>query len=256
MPTFLSQEQIYRMLQRELPEGTYPDGPASAFYSTADSDATAKVIAGVYDNLSRIYENMWPETADEQLSDWEIKVFGRNLSASLTLAQRRALVIAKIRSQSGISKADISALVSTIIGSDKIFEIIEWGFGDGAWVLGESQLGINTFLAGPSRFRATGPDLCSADPADYGMTSDDWLDMRSDAYTYEVRIYTATLSEEVYLALDVALSDSEPARSQHVISDGLDLDEIINPDEFEFSMGLEEGGQLGLEEGGVLEVTP
>ena len=85
MAKFLSRDEVYRLLQRELPEGVYPDGAPSSYYSTADIDSVASVASTGYANLQRIYDNYWPQSADEFLSTWEITVFAKNLSASLTL---------------------------------------------------------------------------------------------------------------------------------------------------------------------------
>ena len=254
MPKFLSREEVYRILQRELPPNVYPDGAPSGFYSTADMDSVADVAATGYANLERIYDNIFPQSADERLNDWEITAFGKLLEANLSLEERRDRVITKIRARKGITKRDMEEAVLSIIGSDKLMEIIEWGCRDGGWQLDESQLDINTFLNGQNLVDVTGSMICEADPSEYGKTEEEWLEMREDAYTYEVRIYLYTLTAAERQAIDEALSAAEPARSKHVITDGLNPNDIINPDAFEFILGTEEGEQIGLEEGGVLEI--
>lgn len=230
MPVFLNREQVYRLLQRELPAGIYPDGAPSAYFSTADMDAVAAVAATGYANLERIYENNWPMTADERIADWEIVAFGYNLPVSLTLAERQDRVTEKIRSRKGLTIADMVSLVKAIIGTDKLVEAIEWGCSSGGWMIGVSQLGVETYLNGfPSRLTVTGPLICEADPADYGYTQEQWDQMREDAYTYQINVYDYTLTDAEYDAIDAALTIAEPARSAHVIKSGLDADLMVNP---------------------------
>lgn len=218
------------MLQRELPPGAYPDGPASAFYSTADMGATAKVLRKSYQNLERIYENYSPQSADEKLPDWEELILGKNLDASLTLAQRRDRVVAAIRKRRRTTKADMLGTVYEVIDSSILVEIVETGCSEGSWILDESILDISTILNGFNRLDFTGPDLCSFDAADFGLTEEEFLQMKEEAYTYEVRIYSYTLTAQELQDLDAALLKAEPARSRHVILDGLDPNDMIDGD--------------------------
>lgn len=222
MPHFLTRDEVYRLLQRELPDGVYPDGLPGAFYSTAENDAVADVVATGYANAERIYANYWPATADERISDWEIKAFGRKLADGLTLAERRDRVGVKIRARKGLRKSDMVALVQSIIGSDKSVEATEWGCSDGGWLIGVSQLGISTILNGARMVDVTGPLICEATPAAYGKTDEQWADMQEQAYTFSVLIYGYTLTAAERDEIDAALLSAEPARSQHVIYDDLD----------------------------------
>lgn len=224
MPKFLNRAEIYRLLQRELPEDVYPDGPASAYYSTADMDSVAAVAASGYANLERIYENYWPQTADERITDWEKTVFGFPLEASLSLAERRDRVVTKLRAKKGITRLDMKEAVLGIIGSDKDVEIVPWNCSNGefgTWAIGVSLLGYNTYLGNANMLRVTGPDACDIDPADYGMTEEEWLDVRRQAYTYEVKIFGYTISTSERSALESALDAAEAARDGHLINDGL-----------------------------------
>lgn len=224
MPLYLTQQQIYRMLQRELPEDVYPDGSPNSSYSTADMDSIAAVAASGYENLSRIYDNYWPQTADEKIADWEIMVYGQTLDNNLTLEERRDRVIQKLRTRKGITRSDILETIYSVIGSDKTVELNVWGCSrneNGAWVLGEDLLGVGTILGNYNQYRARGEHLCSADPADFGLTEEEWLGMRREAYTYEVKIIGYALTMVERKALDEALSAAEPARSAHVINDDL-----------------------------------
>lgn len=232
MAIFLTADQLYRLWQRELPEGVYPDGAPSGFFSTASIYAKAQVFETLYENLQVIYTNIFPQTADEKMPDWQIKAFGYYLDASLTLAQQQAAVVNKLRQRPGINPPSIRDIVVTQIGADKTFTLVEWNCegdslnGTGVWQLGDSQLGIDTFLglanmAGitPSLFPTA--NFCINDPL-FGISDDTWAAMQTQAYTYEVRIYGYTLTADQRTALDAALTRGEPARSTHVITDGLD----------------------------------
>lgn len=233
MPKFLSASEVYRILQRELPEAVYPDGVASAYFSTADMAAVGDVVATGYANQQRIYDNYWPATADERITDWEIKAFGKTLPISVSLADRRDLVAQKIRARKGLTKQDMIDITLSVIGTDKTVEAIEWGCGGsgegGTWIIGVSLLGVDTYLGGSASIqRATGPMLCEQGPEDFGLTQEEWDSIRAQAYTYEIRVYGYTLTDEQMIELDQQLSTYEPARSRHFISDGLDPINIID----------------------------
>lgn len=221
-------------MQRLLPPFVFPDGAPSAFFHTAEMDSYAKVMRHAYKNQSAIYANFFPQTCDENtINLYELKYFGKLGSSSLTLAQRQALVIQKIQSARGITKQIIRNVVNyTIPGLS--FEIAVWifGQGEGGWVLDVSQLDIETYLNTDAQYALpVGPQLCSQGPADWGMTPQQWADLQTYAYTYEVRIYGYTLTPQQYSELDAALSANEPARSTHVINSGLPFSEMLNPAE-------------------------
>lgn len=225
---FISRAEAYRILQRESPEGLYPDNGESGSYSAADYSAFSSLIGDASANLSRIFDNYFPQYTDESVSDWEIKVFGYNLDASLTLAERRTRIIEKIRSLKTTTIASLSSTIASTIGASYDFEIVEWGCVTAGWTLDYSQLDISTILNGFNRLDYVGPDLCSYTASDFGLSEEDYLLMREEAYTYEVRIYGATLSLLELKALDKALLEAEPARSQHIIVDGVDPNDKIN----------------------------
>ena len=96
MAKFLTQAETYRLIQRELPEGAYPDGEPARFYSTADSDATAKTISTLYSNMEEVGDNYFPQTAESKLDDWEIFVLG-GITSGLTTTERRDAIINRPR---------------------------------------------------------------------------------------------------------------------------------------------------------------
>ena len=230
MPIFLTQQQVYRAIQRELPQGVYPDGPPSAFFSTADSWATAKVISDAYSNQSRIYDNYFPNYTVESIGDWESLILGQAGDSSMTIQQRRDRVIARIRSQRRTTPDDMLATVYTVLDSSVLVEIAEACCGGTGWVLDESQLDISTILNEFNGLERVGPDLCTLTAADYGLTDQEFADLQAQAYQYEVRIYGYVLTPAQRSVLDAALSAAEPARSRHIIIDGLDPSDSLGGD--------------------------
>lgn len=223
MPKFLTQQEIYRILQRESPpDDVYPDGQPTAFFSTADQFSVAKVLADAYANQSDIYDNSFPNTANSRLSDFEFAYFGYTLDASLTLEQRRDRTLTKIRTRRRTTPQDMIDVVHTIIDSSILVEIGEWNVGTAGWMLDVSQLDIDTILNEYNGLERVGPDLCTLTAADYGLTQDEFARLQDQAYTYEVLIYGYTLSAEERLQIENILNISEPARSAHIIVDGLD----------------------------------
>lgn len=232
MAMFLDASKLYRAFQRELPEGVYADGPPTAFFTTASAYAKAVQLETVYANLQRIYDNQFPQSADERIYDWEKYAFGRFLEGSLTLQERRDLIVARFRLRPGITKQDMLDVVYSIIGNDKEVRIITWGCGeDGGWELGESQLGVTTYLNGSRLVDVTSgiyPDaeICDLTAADLGMSQDDFDQMQETAYTYEVMIYGYTLTADERTLIDSELTKREPARATHIITDGLDIADL------------------------------
>jgi len=234
MPVFLTTDQIYRLLQREMPPNLYPDDPSptsasgasgNLTYPGADSYATAVVLNSAYCNQSRIYANFWAQTADEKIGDWEVTFFGQPSSLP-TLAQRQSAVLYKARNRLGIKPADMVTVVNNTVPG-LVFDLIEWGGGTGgaigAWLLDYSELDAETFLGLGSGPQPYGPGLCSQNWAEWGLTQAQWEALQEQAYTYEIRIYTTVLTAAQMAALDAALTVAEPARSTHVITDGLSI---------------------------------
>jgi hypothetical protein len=221
MPKFLTTQDVYRLLQRELPEGAYPDGASSAFFSTADMASISDAVSAAYSNQETIYNNQFPQYADERITDWEITAFQYPLDASLSLSERRDRVITKLRSKKGITRQDMKDAVLSIIGSDKIVTIFPWNSRDpvyGAWRLGESELGYNTYLGAGNSMIHVGDECCSLSASDLGMTEQQLLNARRQAYTYEVKIFNYTPTDAELAAIDAALSVAEAARDSHFIN--------------------------------------
>lgn len=147
MSKFLTRDQIYRLLQRELPEDVYPDGQASAFFSTADMASIADVAATGYYNLSRIYDNYFPQYADEYINKWLEKMFvGRSFDPGLSLQELRDRVVAKVRKQPQINLWEVLKVLAGYVPAGTYVQILENQSAQGGWILGESRLGIDTFL--------------------------------------------------------------------------------------------------------------
>lgn len=234
MAIFLEAQDVFRLIQRELPEGVYPDGAPSGYYSTASVYSKASLIERAYDNMEVIYVNFFPQTAEEKQVDWEYKVFGFQLDGADSLAIRRQKVIDKLRTKPGLTIGDILNVVRSVIGDDKDLEIGEWGCEDGCWILDESELEITTIFAGSRSMDVTpgvfpGDSLCTVDPSVFGKTEEEWAEVREDAFTYSLLVYSYTLTADELALVDLLLTQSEPARSAHVIYDGLDPADRITP---------------------------
>lgn len=228
MAKFLSRQEVYRIIQRELPPECYPDGPPSAFWATADSDSFAQCVASFYANMERIYENQFPQTADERQVDWEIKVFGSPITGSFTLEQRREKVLSKLRLRPTLNPADMEDLVASFIGEKNDpydWEYIEWtdandlASGDTfCWSIGMSQLGYDTYLTGTQQ-AVHGDDACDYAASDLYLTDTQLLTIREGANTIELRIYDDELDPTVKTALQAALDRFGRASRDHIITE-------------------------------------
>ncbi len=217
MPTFLTQEQIYRVLQRESPPDVYPDGSPESFVSTAEMDSVAKTLSSCYTTMERIYDNMFITTADEQLGDWENNILGSTPVGSLTVAQRRANLLAFIRSQDNISYWTILNAVFGFVPAGTFVEMRQRAH-KGDYLISR--------LVGANIDQVWGPDWTSGDPAPAGVTMADSLRtdeaeliaLRRRAYIYDVIIWGYELDSEEEARLDALLTSIEPARSTHTIT--------------------------------------
>jgi hypothetical protein len=241
VPKFLSREELYRLFQRELPEDVYVDGPPTAGYSTASIDAKAKVFETAYANLERIYDNYFPAWADERQTDWEIKVFGEPLDASLSLAERRARVIAKLQKQPTITLWEILTLVAGYVPEGTFVQVVELSgnSGGGPWKLGVSKLGVDTALGvGDITLIPSGSE-CSAVVRDgwllgisrLGLDTSlggtkDWNAIayaQIQAYAYIIRIFDYEITGDTLNQMISEIKRAEPARSGRFISQNENL---------------------------------
>lgn len=219
MPKFLTKQEIFRLLQRELPENVYCDGEPEEFLSTAENDSVAKVVESVYQNLERIYFNFFAQDSNEKIADWEFRHFGAPQDATLPLSERVNRLLAKIRSQNGITKADLLSEIYTLIPIAVKVEIAEWNCPEGGWSLGESELGLGTILNAYSGYEPGFQRInyCEKTAADLGLTDEQYLLLRKQAFTYEVRLYSYTMATKEREDLEKILRKYEPARSGHVV---------------------------------------
>lgn len=253
MPKFLVKDELYRLFQRELPEDVYLDGPATAGYSTSSSYSKATVLERVYSNLQRIYDNYFPGYADERQEDWEIKVFGAKLDATLTLAERRARVIAKLQKQPTITLWEILTLVSGYVPEGTFVQVVENGCSGGPWRLSVSKLGVDTAL-GINPYNVPYGSECSSLVRDgwiLGLSrlgvdtaltgSKNWNDValtQLQAYGYQIRIFNYALAGDTLQQMFQEIAKAEPARSGRIMRQNADLNDfgllipVTNVDQF------------------------
>jgi hypothetical protein len=245
MPKFLDSDEIYRIIQRELPENVYPDGLPSSRVMLSDNYAASKALSGSYARLEVAYNNMFPQLATEQLADFETKYFAFSSVGILTEEERRERILGKIRARPSISVWDILTVVNSFVPQGVFTQIVEWGnYENGeTWILDVSLLDRSTYL-GPAfgnRLGLTGEGACAVWGPDWqqGDTPPSntfltpamdnqaaVLSVRELVYTYEVRLFGLSLSPEQLSQLDLQLSQIEPARSRHIIRQGLNLNDF------------------------------
>lgn len=235
-PYFPSVEEFLTILMGELPDGLYatdraddPD-PSKRSASSSELRTQAQMLANLSTNLRDISENKFISTVNPSgLSPWELMLFGSAQNAAQSFDTRKQNLLVKRRALGGISLPAVSSVVAGILGPLGIpFEILPYsgqsnGTTFGAWILGSSSLGLDTWLAleDPILGTGLGPGLtpldCSLDYAAAGLTAQDLANIQATAYTYELRIYgnadAATLA-----TLDALLTAQEPGRSTHIIT--------------------------------------
>jgi hypothetical protein len=216
MAIFLNRAQIYRILQRELPEDIYPDGAPSQYISTAENDSIAGALETVYNNMEAAYVDMFPMTS-LNIEAWEAKVFNEVYVGALSLDDRRNRVLAFLRNQPDISYWTIITTVASFLPYGASVKIANRGR-NSPTIVGQI-MGENSDLV-------WNRDWTAGDPAPAGVTVTDdirnnyssMLNVRETAYTYDVTLYGTAITTDLRDAIDAALTLIEPARSAHTIT--------------------------------------
>lgn len=245
-PFFPTIEQILDIFFVEIPQGVYPEDRADntdftkRSYSSSEIRAHAQLFANLYDNLENIYKDKFISTVTpDGLSPWELDLFADPQDPMQTFAQRQTNLLNKLRSTGGISYPAISTLIHSVLDPLSLtFDIIQYnGCGpnasEGAWILEVSILDVSTFLAAMDPLVGERRDLpplrCDLDFAASGLTFDELTAIQDTAYTYEVRIFGNADAATLAL-LDKLLTQKEPARSTHIITNNALTPGWIDPD--------------------------
>lgn len=212
----------------ELPPDQFPQDRADNADKTKNSISSSDIRAQcqLFDdastNLAQIYNNKFASTVDATgMRRWESDWFPTPVDASIPFDQRQARLFAKIRANGGISLPAIRNILTPYFANVGLaFDIAAWsGANGGAWILGESLLGVDTILAllDPIIGAAEPNPLdCDLDYAAAGLTLQQLQDIQTTAYTYEVRIF-GHATDDFIAIIDDVLTQYEPARSTHVI---------------------------------------
>jgi hypothetical protein len=215
MAIFLNREQIYRILQRELPEGIYPDGSPDQYVSTAENDSIAGTISGCYATMQEIYTDLFPQTANS-LEKWEAKIFGETSVGNLSITDRRNYLLSGLRSQANISYWTIITTIASILPLGCAVEVRNYSLHFQYKVTGIK--GNNADLVWNDTWQA-------GDPAPEGVTVTDdirnnyssMVAVRAAAYRYDVVLYGTNITSELVSLVESTLNNIEPARSTHTL---------------------------------------
>lgn len=220
---FPNSDDMMAIIMGEIPPGVYADDLADdpdedkRSYSSSELRAHAILFSNAYDSLFSINQDKHVSTATQDgLTKWEKDLFSTAQDSNLPLETRRQNALAKLRTIGGINDPTMRRIVAAILGPGIDFDILPYsGSHEGAWILDESSLGLNTWLSkiDPLYGYLLDNDL---DYAAAGITLQDLLDIQEVAYTFEVRIY-ANVDADTLARLDRQLTQYEPARSTHVI---------------------------------------
>jgi hypothetical protein len=216
MAIFLTRAQIYRVLQRELPEDVYPDGAPSQYLSTAENDSIAGTLETVYSNMGAAYLDMFPMTT-LNIEAWEKKVFNEIYVGTLSLDDRRNRVLAFLRNEPDMSYWTIITTIASFLPAGSSVRVANRGR-NSPTIVGQI-MGENSDLV-------WNRDWTAGDPAPAGVTVTDdirnnyssMLNVRTTAYTYDVTLYGTLITAELMSAIDAMLTQIEPARSAHTIT--------------------------------------
>ncbi len=253
---FLDRNTVYRCIQRELPEGAYPDGAASgpkSYFSTSDSMATAMVLESLYRAASGTYQEFFPATSTKRIDDWVFATFGQKFDSTVDLLTKQNRVLAKLQKQGSLATWPLLTLALSYVPQGTFIQLYHPCGPNGlrnAWQLGVSQLGFDTYLSGKTPQQIGIPANVLADMGDLWcpfisnlhwrlgvdelgvetfLSDISYIDISSfqaDAYLYTVKIFNfggPQLSASALQALSNDLSANEPARSAHRIVQNLDI---------------------------------
>lgn len=238
-PIFLTEDEWFELLLSELPAGVYSedraknDDPNQNSVSSAELRTVAKMLTMVSTDLANTWADKFATTVTAGgLPLWEKEFFSAIQDATQSFDVRQANLIAKMRARGGLSLPYIQGIVAGILDPLGIpFAILPYGGQSngtefGAWILGESELGVDTYLAeqdpiiGATRDLGLTPLDNDLDYIAAGLTLEQLQAMQRTAYTYEVQIY-GNASAATLAQLDSILTQLEPARSTHVIQNNV-----------------------------------
>lgn len=244
MPIFLDVEELVDLYRNELPEDQWaqdraddPD-PAKRSYSSSDIRSSMTIFEDLEVNLASIYEDKWASTVGaDGLRRWEVDNFPRPIDVTQPLVARRANLLAQIRTTGGISYDQIYEIIQAILSGDPGvvgFDLIPLnGLFGGVWIFEESLLDVDTFLSpGDPLVGGFGPTAlnCDGDYAAAGLTLEQYRGIQFTAYVYEVRIH-GIASQMTLDTLEIALTEHEPARSDHIIRNDFDSYAPVPPED-------------------------
>lgn len=220
----------------------YPDGAPSAFFSTADMDSIADVASTGYANLERIYENYFPQSADESIDKWVVKAFGYLFDDSITLQQKRDAIIAKLRKQPTITLWEIAKIVASYVPEGTFIQIAEYNCGAAeSWKLDQSLLDASTYLGFNGRLVDLGVEATNwcefvqnlawkldvnALDVDTTLSEQSWQDVsevQAEAFQYEIRIFGYEITGSNLVNMLKEVKAQEPARSGATLKQNLVL---------------------------------
>lgn len=217
---------------QELPDGVYAqdgaDHPNTAkrSVSSAEVRAHAMMIEWLYENLQNINNDKTITTVTEEgLAPWEKDMFSVAQDGSQSFLTRKQNLLAKYRAKGGINYPAIKKIVAGILDPVGLsFDILPYsGTFGGAWIFEQSLLGLDTYLAeldpinGSVIDNLITPLNCDRDYTAAGLSLGQMEEIERTAYLYEVRIY-GHANQTTLDALDLTLTQHEPARSDHVIT--------------------------------------
>lgn len=229
MPTFGSEDELFAVLQGEMPDGVYSKDLAkntdttNNAWTSSEARTWAMLIRDAYVSLLAIYNNKFVTLADHSgIERWEKVLFATPVDGTLTWEERRDNLLTQLRYQGGINFAVINAAVSAILTPLALTYTISTLNGarpGSAWILDVGLLGLDTFLVGMDPIRGairTAPLDCDLDYEAAGLTLAQLQAIQATAYTYVVKI-TGTADDATLAKLDTVLTRLEGASRTHMI---------------------------------------